>query len=1323
MGGHWPFHFKWLLLYFGLLHTQFGYSSLLHSRRPSASSLSKQCDRPCFNGGTCLDGVCVCAPGWTGPQCDSCFNRIVKNSTSGYITDGPLNYSASSRCTWIIESGTSKALVLKLEDFFTECCWDHFYVYDGRQVGDNLIAAFSGNLTGIEVMASSGTAIVYFTSDLAFNLRGFNVSYAYDKCLYGCNNNGVCENGVCKCKSGFAGDACETPKCELNNNDQKPCVRSDCVSGKCQCSTFTQGDLCQGLTTEPVWDRVPLSLDELASFHSRASHQVVVNEEDNKVWIYGGYQLNRQNSADLLTYDPINSKFEAVQKDWANKPDPRYDHSMVIYNNALYVFGGVVNQSYITNELWRFDLKSQEWSLESSHNASFNALPSAVAGHTAHVIKNEMYIVFGYNPYEGYLHRVQIYSFATKTWSKPDERGGTDTQVLGRFGHASVLADQEGKNPFIFVYGGFNAPLNSYSYSITDDLLMYDTNADTWTTLESPGKPRFRHSAVSINGIMLIFGGNSHNESTAQQAGCYSSSLIAYDTVCKNWMKIEANVDKVKHISRFGHAAVSAFDSADKKFKKMFVFGGFSGIARHDVIKLTPTSACDIDNKIHSTKECVEESNGIRCVLNDGKKCEPASINLSYRQPFSEFIKSDNPKLQSGCYATDSRFVEETTCDDVKDCEECVGRKRCGWCSTSHSCISAGSGCVDDLFSDRRSCNSIMKKSEKQVTERACGLATNCYACRRMSHCVWLTVDTKRVCVSKSDHALILEQHNRRQAAERLHYDDLSAHHHIPLLSSRLSSNGPSINGNSWNPYREFHSAFDPISVFNSTAEQCPEACANLDKCFDCIRAQCMWCPTVRRCVPMDTYMISFPYGQCQSWVTAANTPHSCEMDPLDCKLQKTCTECQLVGPQCGWCDKGSGTGLGECMSASIDGPLDKEQCKAERNETWFYVGEPSCQCNGHATCKQDSQGLIPTISPVDPLQQCSACTNSSNTKGEHCELCIDGYFGDARNGGACKKCSCNDQATLCDPETGYCYCSIKGTAGRHCDHCEPKYDGNPKEGKPCTFELGIDFIFTFKLDSEDFKDKYVRQINFYSRPYKPETDVQFTVTCESESGANVTINLTSNVFDQHPGPHSRLSPALDCNPNGIKRVYSASDFEFGTDMNTTFYVKITDFVTPIKIQISFAQTPPINWVLFFVIFAACFIVLLVVAGILLLIKQRIRNAGNEANVIIENERMAKRPKAIIKVDVPITKQNTQPTAISVEPCRNFNTAIYTVIVRLPTGNKRYTPFGASGLAFASTLCHLSQAQVALLEPPNANEKETNQKRNFKRFIPFIRRS
>lgn len=30
--------------------------------------------------------------------------------------------------------------------------------------------------------------------------------------------------------------------------------------------------------------------------------------------------------------------------------------------------------------------------------------------------------------------------------------------------------------------------------------------------------------------------------------------------------------------------------------------------------------------------------------------------------------------------------------------------------------------------------------------------------------------------------------------------------------------------------------------------------------------------------------------------IILANTQHACEMDPLDCKLQKTCTDCQLVG-------------------------------------------------------------------------------------------------------------------------------------------------------------------------------------------------------------------------------------------------------------------------------------------------------------------------------------------------------------------------------------------------------------------------------------------
>ena len=65
------------------------------------------------------------------------------------------------------------------------------------------------------------------------------------------------------------------------------------------------------------------------------------------------------------------------------------------------------------------------------------------------------------------------------------------------------------------------------------------------------------------------------------------------------------------------------------------------------------------------------------------------------------------------------------------------------------------------------------------------------------------------------------------------------------------------------------------------------------------------WCPSNHRCVSMDTYMISFPYGQCQSWMTAANTNYACQNNPFACKQQKTCSDCQSIGPRCGWCDDG----------------------------------------------------------------------------------------------------------------------------------------------------------------------------------------------------------------------------------------------------------------------------------------------------------------------------------------------------------------------------------------------------------------------------------
>lgn len=70
-----------------LLNKQFNYLILIQlffvlfikaslQARRLTSSPTKLCDKPCFNGGICRDGVCLCPSGWTGSQCDSCFGRI-----------------------------------------------------------------------------------------------------------------------------------------------------------------------------------------------------------------------------------------------------------------------------------------------------------------------------------------------------------------------------------------------------------------------------------------------------------------------------------------------------------------------------------------------------------------------------------------------------------------------------------------------------------------------------------------------------------------------------------------------------------------------------------------------------------------------------------------------------------------------------------------------------------------------------------------------------------------------------------------------------------------------------------------------------------------------------------------------------------------------------------------------------------------------------------------------------------------------------------------------------------------------------------------------
>ena len=177
----------------------------------------------------------------------------------------------------------------------------------------------------------SGKAIVYFVSDLAYNLEGFVVNYNWKLCPNNCSNNGLCDNGYCNCNEGYTGTSCELPICTPNlANNFTICNSGVCAnnSDTCICSGGYKGDYCQVEEKYSVWDTVHTV--DTKKFTPRASHASVV--VDNKTYIYGGFYFTEKSNQDLVVFNHDDKTFaQIIPKNDPTPPQSRYDHSMVYY--------------------------------------------------------------------------------------------------------------------------------------------------------------------------------------------------------------------------------------------------------------------------------------------------------------------------------------------------------------------------------------------------------------------------------------------------------------------------------------------------------------------------------------------------------------------------------------------------------------------------------------------------------------------------------------------------------------------------------------------------------------------------------------------------------------------------------------------------------------------------------------------------------------------------------------------------------------------------------------------------------------------------------
>ncbi|KAG7194711.1 Negative regulator of mitotic exit [Scheffersomyces spartinae] len=209
-----------------------------------------------------------------------------------------------------------------------------------------------------------------------------------------------------------------------------------------------------------------------------------LNNSSPRLYLFGGQLEN--NVFDDMYYFELNY-FKSQDATWKLvnplnnfKPPPLTNHSLSVYKNKIYVFGGVYNNERVSNDLWCFDVLVEKW----TQVPTTGNVPLPVNEHSACICGEKLFI-FGGNDFSGVIYdSLYVLDLHTFVWSKltlegekngPGPRCGHSMTYISKYNRILIMGGE--KNDYVS-----EDPNDFQAYEEADDepvgTMIYELNLD-----------------------------------------------------------------------------------------------------------------------------------------------------------------------------------------------------------------------------------------------------------------------------------------------------------------------------------------------------------------------------------------------------------------------------------------------------------------------------------------------------------------------------------------------------------------------------------------------------------------------------------------------------------------------------------------------------------------------------------------------------------------------------------------------------------------------------------------------------------------------------